>query len=167
MFEKVEFKSIQNLCYEKLGTEGALILVGNKEEHNNMTIGWATSGILWSKPVVISYVKPTRYTFDFCNKFDTFSICYFDNQKDILRECGTKSGRDVNKDELCNLHAIELDGEIAYEEATVVIVCKKIYQDDFKKDHFLDMSIYQKRYSDDLPHRFYVGEVLNVYKKTN
>ena len=167
MFEKVSFKEIQNIALEKLGTEGALLLVGNKEKHNNMTIGWATSGILWSKPVVISYVKPTRYTYDFCNEFDTFTICYFDNQKNILKECGTKSGRDVNKDDLCNLHIVDLDGEIAYEEASLVITARKIYQDDFKKDNFLDMTIYEKRYMDDLPHRFYVGEVLNVYKKIN
>lgn len=167
MFEKVSFKEIQNIALEKLGTEGALLLVGNKEKHNNMTIGWATSGILWSKPVVISYVKPTRYTYDFCNEFDTFTICYFDNQKNILKECGTKSGRDVNKDDLCNLHVVDLDGEIAYEEASLVITARKIYQDDFKKDNFLDMTIYEKRYMDDLPHRFYVGEVLNVYKKIN
>ena len=167
MFEKVSFKEIQNIALEKLGTEGALLLVGNKEKHNNMTIGWATSGILWSKPVVISYVKPTRYTYDFCNEFDTFTICYFDNQKNILKECGTKSGRDVNKDDLCNLHVVDLDGEIAYEEASLVITARKIYQDDFKKDNFLDMKIYEKRYMDDLPHRFYVGEVLNVYKKIN
>lgn len=165
MFEKVDFKGVQNLALEKLGKEGALILVGNKEKHNNMTIGWATSGILWSKQVVISYVKPTRYTYSFCNEFDTFTICYFDNQNEILKECGTKSGRDVNKDELCSLHVVELDGEIAYSEASLVITCKKIYQDDFKKDNFLDMSIYEKRYMDDLPHRFYVGEVINVYKK--
>ena len=167
MFEKVSFKEIQNIALEKLGTEGALLLVGNKEKHNNMTIGWATSGILWSKPVVISYVKPTRYTYDFCNEFDTFTICYFDNQKNILKECGTKSGRDVNKDDLCNLHVVDLDGEIAYEEASLVITARKIYQDDFKKDNFLDMTIYETRYMDDLPHRFYVGEVLNVYKKIN
>lgn len=167
MFEKVDFKSVQNIALEKLGKEGALLLVGNKEKHNNMTIGWATSGILWSKPVVISYVKPTRYTYSFCNKFDTFTICYFDNQNEVLKVCGTKSGRDVNKDELCNLHVVELDGEIAYEEASLVITARKIYQDDFKKGNFLDMSIYDKRYSDDLPHRFYVGEVLNVYKKVD
>lgn len=165
MFKKVEFKEVQNVALGKLGSEGALILVGNMEKHNNMTIGWATSGILWSKQVVISYVKPTRYTYEFCNGFDTFTICYFDNQKDVLKECGTKSGKNVNKDELCNLHPIILDGELAYEEASLVITCRKIYQDDFKKENFLDISIYEKRYQDDLPHRFYVGEVINVYQK--
>lgn len=167
MFEKVEFKSIQNIALEKLGSEGALLLVGSLDNHNTMTIGWATSGILWSKPVVISYVKPTRYTYEFSNKYETFTICYFDNRKDILKECGIKSGRDVNKDELCNLHPVLLDGEIAYEEASLVITARKLYQDDFKKENFLDMSIYEKRYMDDLPHRFYIGEVINVYKKVN
>ena len=63
------------------------------------------------------------------------------------------------------LHPVLLDGEIAYAEASLVITCRKLYQDDFKKENFFDMSVYEKRYSDDLPHRFYVGEVLNVYRK--
>lgn len=167
MFRQVEFKSVQNEMYEKLGSEGALILVGTKEYHNNMTIGWATQGILWSKPVIISYVKPTRYTFEFCNENEYFTICYFDNRRDVLRECGTKSGRDFNKDELCNLNIVELDQTIAYEEASLVIICKKIYQDDFKEPNFLDKSIIEKRYQDGLIHRFYIGEVVNVYKKAN
>ena len=165
MFEKVNFSEVQNEMYEKLSNEGCLLLVGTKEHHNNMTIGWATHGVLWSKPVIISYVKPTRYTYEFSNKYDTFSICYFENDRETLKICGTKSGRDINKDEVCNLHPVLLDGEIAYEEASLVITCKKLYQDDFKKENFLDMSIYDKRYFDDLPHRFYVGEVINVYRK--
>ena len=167
MFEKVLFKDVQNLIYEKLSTEGALIVAGTLENHNNMTIGWATHGVLWSKPVIISYVKPTRYTFDFCNSNDTFSICYFDDRKDILKECGTKSGRDVNKDDLCSLHPITLDETTCYQEASLIITCRKIYQDDFYKEHFLDESIIEKRYQDGLIHRFYIGEVINVYKKTN
>lgn len=165
MFEKVNFKEIQNEMYEKLSTEGCLLLIGNVEHHNNMTIGWATHGVLWSKPVIISYVKPTRYTYEFSNKYDTFSICYFEDDRETLKICGTKSGRDINKDEVCNLHTILLDGEIAYEEASLVITCRKLYQDDFKKENFLDMSIYEKRYFDNLPHRFYIGEVMNVYRK--
>ena len=165
MFEKVNFSEVQNEMYEKLSKEGCLLLVGTKEHHNNMTIGWATHGVLWSKPVIISYVKPTRYTYEFSNKYDTFSICYFENDRETLKICGTKSGRNINKDEVCNLHPVLLDGEIAYEEASLVITCKKLYQDDFKKENFLDMSIYDKRYFDDLPHRFYVGEVINVYRK--
>ena len=165
MFEKVSYKDVQNEMFEKLSTEGGLIVAGDIEKHNNMTIGWATQGVLWSKPVLITYVKPTRYTYEFTNQYDTFSVCYFEDSKETLKICGTKSGRDIDKDEVCNLQAIELDGAVAYEEASLIITCKKIYQDDFKKDSFLDMSIYEKRYCDDLPHRFYVGEVLNVYKK--
>ena len=136
MFEKVAFKDVQNIMYEKLSTEGALIVAGNVEHHNNMTIGWATQGVLWSKPVVISYVKPTRYSFEFCNQYEYFTICYFDNRKDVLKECGTKSGRDYNKDELCGLTPFELDGYIAYQEASLIVICKKIYQDDFYEEPF-------------------------------
>ena len=164
MFEKVEFKSVQNEMYEKLISEGGLILAGTLEDHNNMTIGWATSGVLWSKPVIISYVKPTRYTFEFCNKYDTFTILYFENRKDVLKECGTKSGRDYNKDELCNLHPCLLDGEIAYEEASLVITCRKIYQDDFEKESFLDET-YEEIYKDGLLHRRYIGKIVGIYKK--
>lgn len=167
MFEKVEFKDIQNYAYEKLGKEGCLLVCGTENDHNNMTIGWATYGILWSKPVAISYVKPTRHTFLYSNKYDTFSICYFENQKEILKICGTKSGRDINKDEVCNLHVKDFNGIIGYEEADLVITCKKIYQDDLKEECFLDKSIVEKRYLDNKIHRFYVGEVVEVFKKTN
>lgn len=167
MFEKVEFKDVQNYCYDKLGKEGALLLVGDANNHNNMTIGWATFGILWSKPVAISYVKPTRYTFNYSNNFDTFSICYFENTKETLKICGTKSGKDINKDEVCSLNIADLDGVLGYEEASLIITCKKIYQDDLKEECFFDKTIVEKRYLDKKIHRFYVGEVLGVYKKAN
>lgn len=165
MFEKINYKDIQNYIFERLSSEGALLVIGNKENHNNMTIGWATHGVLWSKDVFITYVKPTRYTFNYANKCDTFAICYFDSKDDLLKICGTTSGRDVNKDELCNLHSFEIDNTIGYLEASIIITCKKIYQDEFKKDNFIDLSIYDKRYLDNLAHHFYIGEVVNIYKK--
>lgn len=165
MFNKVEFKDVQNYIYEKLSTSGALLVAGSLEKHNNMTIGWQTNGILWSKPVLISYVKPTRYTYQFTNDSDYFTVCYFDNQRDILKECGTKSGCDYDKDQLCNLHPLLFDGGIGYQEASLIVVCKKIYQDDFKEQLFLDPTIAQKRYQDHLLHRFYIGEVISVYLK--
>ena len=41
------------------------------------------------------------------------------------------------------------------------------YQDDLKEECFLDKSIVEKRYLDNKIHRFYVGEVVEVFKKTN
>ena len=70
---------------------------------NPMTVAWATAGILWQKPVVMCAVRPERFTREFLDASDVFSLTVFDNScRKMLGYCGTVSGRD--QDKVCLLY---------------------------------------------------------------
>ena len=143
-----------------------LLTSGNysTRHYNTMTVAWGYFGIMWNKPVAMVVVRPTRYTFEFMNRYDTFTLSGFDKKyKKDLNLLGTKSGRDTNKlaeTDLTVIPSHQVDAP-TFREASLVLECKKIYWDDFKQDHFLDPSI-DRNYPRKDYHRIYFGEILLI-----
>ena len=48
-----------------------------KGHYNTMTVAWGYFGVMWNKPVAVVVVRPTRYTFDFINQYDSFTLSAF------------------------------------------------------------------------------------------
>jgi flavin reductase (DIM6/NTAB) family NADH-FMN oxidoreductase RutF len=135
-----------------------------KNHFNTMTVAWGYFGILWNKPCAVVFVRPTRYTYEFINQYDTFTLCAFnESYKDDLSLLGTKSGRDGDKIAETKLNIIPSDKIPApsFQEAELIIECRKIYWDDLKPENFIDQSI-EKNYSLKDYHRFYFGEILEI-----
>lgn len=168
MFKKIKATEIKENSI-KLFKEGAPICVcGTIDEHNGLTIGWGMLGSLWRKEVAIVYIKPTRYTFEYANQCEYFSIMWFDDELklSVNRVFGSLSGKDVNKEELANLSLIELDNCPCYQEAKMIITCRKIYQAPLKKENILSNDVLlMPLYNDELFHSEYIGEIVNVYIK--
>lgn len=99
---------------------------------NTMTIGWGTLGIQWGKPIFIAFVRESRYTKELLDKNPEFtvSIPVDGVDKNILKVCGTVSGRDTDKIRDLGLH-LE-DGETvnvpAVRELPLTLECKVIYR---------------------------------------
>lgn len=142
--------------------EWALLTAGTKEHFNAMTISWGGLGTLWNKPVVTVYVRPNRYTYEFIESNEYFTISFYDTSyKKDLSILGTKSGRDLDKVALTQLTHEFLDNSISFKEANLIIVCKKIF--------FQDMDISKvpesernRFYKDEPVHRMYIGEVVDI-----
>ena len=167
MFKKISIEEFKENPFTLFKNDYALITAGTIDNHNTMTVGWGTLGVLWRKFIAIAYVKPNRYTYQFTNDSKYFVLAWFDDSpksREILKICGTKSGKDIDKDKECDLTPFEIDGGIGYEEARLLIVCEKIYQDDFQKDAFLDQT-YNEIYQDGLLHRRYIGNIVGIYIK--
>ena len=79
--------------------KGVLLTAKADGKVNTMTISWGTLGIQWGKPIFTAFVRGSRYTSTFLdrNKEFTVNIPYAEVDKEILRICGTKSGRDMDK----------------------------------------------------------------------
>lgn len=94
----LNYQQALEIINEKLIKGGIFLTVG-KEHPNTMTIGWATIGNIWNKPIFMALVRPQRYTFDLLKEYEEFtvSIPTQNSLKDELIFAGTKSGRDVNK----------------------------------------------------------------------
>lgn len=135
-----------------------------KNQFNAMTISWGSIGVMWNKPFVQVVVRPQRFTFEFMEKFPTFTITSFDRTyRKALNLLGTRSGRDENKIQKSGLtpQAASKIPAPTYVEAILSIECRKIYWQDFDPSHFLDNTILSNYPRNDF-HRIYYGEILAV-----
>ena len=148
--------------------DAELLAAGNKEKSNAMTIGWGGIGTLWGRTALTVYVAEKRYTKQFMDEADYFTVMTFDvkNSK-VLRYMGTKSGRDGNKAEVLGLHtAYTANGTPYYTEATMVIECKIMYAAPFDPQYFKS-DVPKNMYSNFPPglHTMYIGEVIGAWEK--
>ena len=128
---------------------------------NSMTVSWCAFGVIWHRPLAVVVVRPQRHTRQFMERFDTFSLCAFDEKfRSALKVLGTLSGRDTNKMRDCGLTPIGLSTIACpgFAEAKLILECKKTYFDDLEPVHFLAEFI-APHYAGDY-HRVYFGEVL-------
>ena len=148
--------------------DAQLLAAGDKEKSNAMTIGWGSVGTLWQRPTLTVYVAEKRYTKEFMDKSEYFTVMSFDveNSK-VLTYMGTKSGRDGDKAQALGLHtAYTSNGTPYYTEATMVIECKTMYAAPFAPEGF--KSDVPKNMYNHFPagvHSMYMGEVVNAWKK--
>lgn len=129
---------------------------------NTMTASWGMMGEIWHKEAVTIYVRQSRYTKEFIDAQDYFTISLFDGHKKALGLLGTKSGRDGDKIAEAGFTVEEIEGQPAFAESKCVLICKKMYQDDIK---LADMSqeVNDQFYPDGDCHTMYIGEVLSAY----
>jgi len=137
------------------------------KKFNTMTVAWGSIGTMWDKPFVQVVVRPTRYTFEFIEAFDSFTLCAFPSQyRRVLNRLGSISGRNVDKIKESGLVPIpsqEIDAP-GFQEASLILECRKIYWDDFEPGHFLDPRI-EKNYPLKDYHRIYFGEILVILQR--
>jgi flavin reductase (DIM6/NTAB) family NADH-FMN oxidoreductase RutF len=155
-------EEIQDNVFNLIGSEWMLITAGNKESFNTMTASWGGLGVLWNKNVSFIFIRPCRYTYQFIEKADTYTLSFFDKKyKPALNLCGTKSGRDVDKVKETGLSPVATNsGSIYFSEARLVIECRKIYFQDLIPGNFLEPEI-EKNYPEKDYHRMYVGEIVS------
>jgi flavin reductase (DIM6/NTAB) family NADH-FMN oxidoreductase RutF len=143
-----------------------LLTSGNyvANHYNTMTVAWGYFGIMWNKPVAAVVVRPTRYTFEFMNRYKTFTLSAFDKKyKNDLNLLGSKSGREGDKIAETKLTVAPSSKVEAptFQEASLIVECKTIYFDDFKPEQFLDPSI-ERNYPLKDYHRIFFGEIVLI-----
>ena len=145
-----------------------LVTAGNESAINTMTANWGGMGYLWNKPVVFVFIRPERFTFDFIEKNDGFTLTFFEETfKKALNLCGTKSGRDCNKIAEARLTPFFTEvGYPAFKEASLVIECRKLYADMLSKDAFIDPEPLDTHYkTKGNIHKMYIAEIEKVWVK--
>ena len=162
IFNIIKPEEITDNTFKLIGTDWMLITAGPPEAHNTMTASWGGLGVIWNKNVCFCVIRPTRHTYGFIEKADNFTLSFFeDKYKSALTLCGTKSGRDIDKAKATGLTPVSgtLPGTTYFEEARLVIECRKIYYQDIDPKHFLDPKI-DENYPEKDYHRMYIGEIL-------
>ena len=148
--------------------DAELLAAGDKEKSNAMTIGWGGIGTLWGRTALTVYVAEKRYTKEFLDKAEYFTVMAFDvKDSKVLNYMGYNSGRDGDKAQALGLHTdFTANGAPYYTEATMVIECKIMYAAPFDPQYF--KSDAPKMMYANFPagiHSMYIGEVVNAWKK--
>lgn len=164
MLKKINVKKLNENPFVLLDQEWALIAAGNKEGHNMMTASWGGLGVLWNYNVATVYIRPSRYTVEFVEREQYFSLCFFGKNKAMHKICGSRSGRDIDKTAATGLTPVFEDGTVYFEEAELVLICRKLYQTQLDNKKFLDPSI--EGFYNEIPndyHKIFIGEIVKAY----
>lgn len=150
----------------KLISDGwGLLTAGKESGWNTMTVSWGAIGELWGRDVAICFVRPQRYTKEFMDSEEYFTICFFGEEyKKALQICGTKSGRVIDKAAETGLTPVFSDNTTYFEQAKLVLICKKVACQDMNPEGFIDPSIKDEYKKGDY-HTTYVGEIIKVLEK--
>lgn len=158
--------NIENLSmnpFTKIGKEWGLVTAGTMEKSNTMTVSWGGVGVLWNKNVVFIFVRESRYTKEFIDNGETFSLSFLDDSyRSALNFCGSKTGRDYDKWKEAGLTPAEKNGVIYPKEANLTFLCRKMSAMPMDAKDFIDPTLEERWYSDHDMHTIYVGEILEV-----
>lgn len=164
-FKEIDIKELQFSPFEKIGKEWMLITAGNSESFNTMTASWGGLGVLWRKNVAFAFIRPNRYTFEYTEREDYFTLTFFSEEyRKALNFCGTKSGRDCDKCKETGLSPVFDENAPYFAEASLVIVCKKLYAQDLIEDCVVDKdAVVPLNIGEANPyHKLYVGEIVKT-----
>lgn len=167
MFQKIDPKTLEQNVFSMIGDQWMLITAGTRERCNTMTASWGGLGVLWSKPVATCYIRPQRYTREFVDREECFTLAFFGEEyRKTLSLCGSQSGRDIDKVKECGFTPAAADcGAPYFGEAELVLVCKKLYMGDILPGNFMDSALCEKNYPNKDYHKMYIGEIVEVLKK--
>ena len=113
--------------FSKFDKQWALLTAGDETNFNTMTISWGSLGTLWGKPIATTYVRESRYTREFMDNNDYFTVSFYPEEyKDVLGVMGSKSGRDMDKMNDSGLTPEAVANTMTFKEAEMTLVCKKL-----------------------------------------
>ena len=149
--------------FTKIGKEWMLITAGDEKKANTMTASWGGVGVLWGKNVAFIFVRDSRYTKEFIDANEFFSITFLSGQyRDALNYCGSHSGRDEDKFAAAGL-TLATRHNISYvDEGNFVLLCEKMSATRITEDSFLLPEIKEKWYKDGDMHTMYVAEIIDI-----
>lgn len=152
----------------RIGEEWMLITSGGPQSYNTMTASWGGLGMVWSTPVSFIAVRNTRYTYEFLQRNDLYTLTFFDGaEKEAMSYLGSHSGRDGDKVAQTGLKPMETPlGCMSFEQGTMILECRKLFEDKLDPKSIFDDRIasdYLKTNGEH--HVLFFGEIVNVWVK--
>jgi len=163
-FKKIKKEELQVNPITMFSEDWPLLTAGNATDgYNTMTISWGHIGAIWNEPTMVVYVRPQRYTKEFMDSNELFTVSILPSEyKEALGYLGKISGRDEDKIAKVGLTPKFDQGTTFFEEAKLIFICRRLYQGQIEEDEFLDASIVPKMYPKKDFHDMYVGEIVDI-----
>ncbi|MBQ3864384.1 MAG: flavin reductase [Clostridia bacterium] len=150
--------------FKQFDKKWALLTAGTEESFNTMTISWGGMGTIWNKPAVTVYVRESRYTHEFMDGNDYFTVSFYPEQyKKELGVLGSRSGRNMDKMTVSGLTAMKAGESMTFKEAEVTLVCKKLYKQRLLPEN-MPKDVVDTMYADNDIHDMYIGEIVDMIR---
>ena len=170
-FQEIPVAQLQMNPMTLISKEWMLVTAGNETRgYNTMTASWGHLGAIWGRnhgyPTSVIYVRPQRYTKEFVDREEYFTLTFFGEEyRKALALCGSKSGRDVDKVKECGFTVKTAPcGAPYFEEASLVLVCRKRFAQEMDPAN-IPADVKEKWYPQEDYHTLYIGEIIEVLKK--
>lgn len=161
---KINIKELSFNPFDYIGSRWMLISAGTAEHWNTMTASWGGVGVMWGKPSATCYIRQSRYTKEFVEKSEYFTLTFLkDGYREVLNRMGSNSGRDIDKMHDSGLTPVLLEGQPTFAEASLVLICKKRGRSDIMLDQMAP-DVVEKWYADKDYHTMYIGEIVAAYQ---
>lgn len=165
-FQEISPEQFEQSPFKLIGKDWMLITAEKDDCVNTMTASWGGFGMMWGKNVAYIVIRPHRYTKEFVDSSDSFSLTFFEESfKKTLSYLGSTSGRDESKIEKSNLTVLHDDSIPYFEEATIAILCKKLYAQEFKPECFIAQELNKQWYPEADHHTLYIAEITKILIK--
>ncbi len=163
MFKKIDPKALDKNVFSAIGDQWMLITAGTASRCNTMTASWGGLGVIWGAPAATCYIRPQRYTKEFVDREEYFTLTFFGEEyRKALSLCGSRSGRDTNKVKECGFTVRTAEcGAPYFEEAELVMVCRKRFSQPMDPDR-IPQELKTKWYPKKDYHILYIGEIIEV-----
>ena len=171
MFKEIDCKEMTLNPMELFGEDWLALTAGNAAHgYNTMCIAWGHMGSLWERDshanrlhTVTCFVRPSRYTKEFMDSEEYFTLSHFPaSMKKALGYIGSHSGRDGDKAKDAGLTPVFDQDTTYFEEADMVLICRKLYQAPLLEEGFADTGLIDFNYPKKDFHEMYIGEILKV-----
>jgi flavin reductase (DIM6/NTAB) family NADH-FMN oxidoreductase RutF len=164
-YSNVSFTTFLYKTLSLLSNPGLLLVTaGADDKPNAMTIGWGTVGVIWGKPIFTVLVRPSRYTYKLLEESDSFTVCVPSGAMyEAVNFCGTRSGRDYDKFQECNLTALPSTrvGAPGITGCPVIYECQVVHTNDVIPANLTE-DVQAQAYPQGNFHRIYYGQIMTV-----
>lgn len=155
--------------FERIGKGWLLVAAGDENASNFMTVSWGALGLWWGKDAATIYIRRSRFTKEFIDKAETFTISALgEAYKKEMGYAGSHSGREGNKWQATGLTPLSAGDTVGVAEADVILVCRKLLAQDLPAETFFDESAEKRWYSgadEGNFHTMYIGAIEKVLVK--
>lgn len=162
-FKEINIKDFDFNPFSKI-EDWSLLTAGTEKDFNMMTVTGVMCGKFFLKPMMQVYVHPDRYSYQFLENNDYFTVSFFNEpHHPALQVCGRLHGNECDKVAESGLHPIPFENTVIFEEAKIVFVCKKVFHTDVKEENFDSEELFKGYYKGASTfHRIYMGEIEKI-----
>lgn len=165
-WREIDPSAFQGNPFELIGKNWGLLTAEKNGKVNTMTISWGFMGVMWGKNVMAVVIRPQRFTKEFVDSADTFSVSFLDESyRKQLAYLGKVSGRDEDKIAKSELQVAHIDETPYFDEAFLTIAARKLYAQPMQADLFIDKAQDAQWYPEQDYHTLYIAEIEHILQK--